>query len=219
MRTLSEDAKASIPGQLRLTRKAYARYLARSPKEERALFRGTFVPYGLRRLFGFDRAERPHWLEFKEHFAHGCLCPAQIVDLPAGLVATFTNLTMRGTTPCPVVKVRHEPLHLLPDRLLHEGTRLTAVSVYLGNAASWEAGHWLDFNPLPVECLIEDENVCATARSRLSASAWEALTIARKMLGNRPKVGLHRVAVGMKSSGVRSEFQPARLFFTHHRIN
>lgn len=195
MRTLNQETVAALPAQLKLTRQAYARYFARSPRHERALYRSTFVPYSLRRYLAFGRGEAPHWLEAREHVEHGCLCPAQIVALSAGLVATFTNLNAREERSFPAVKIRAEPLHLLPGRLRHEGARLACVSIFHASAESWQAGYWDDFSPLPVDCLVPEERACEAARDRLSPFAWKALALALAELGERYEPGLHRVAV------------------------
>lgn len=194
MRTLNKNSKAALPARLQVTRGGYARYFARSPQQRVALFCSTFIPHRFRR-FRFERARVPHWLNVKEHIEHGCLCPAQVVDMQAGLVATFTNLNSRGERSFPAVKIRREPLHLLPDRLKHDGARLAAVSIYHASVKSREAGYWEDFSPLPIDCLVLNEAACKVALRRLSPLAWKALDIGVAQLDGCFEQGLHRVEV------------------------
>lgn len=195
MRTLNNESHATLPAALQLTRKAYARYFASTSLRERALFAGTFVPYWLGKFVGFSRSRTPHWVEVQEHLAHGCLCPAQVLDLDRGLIATFTNLNARDERSFPALKVTSAPLHLLPPALRHNGARLACASIYQANAESWEAGYWVDFSPLPIDCLVEDQAACEAARQRLSPLSWQALDIALGQLDKSFPVGLHRVAV------------------------
>lgn len=195
MRTLDKDTTAALPARLKLSRKAYARYFARSRAQEWPLYAGTFLPWERREAFAFLRSGAPHWLRVQEHLEHGCLCPSQVADARAGLVATFASLAAHGERTLPVVKIHHEPLHLLPTRLQCDGARLASASIFFATQETRQAGCWSDFNPLPVDCLVPDERQCQAALDRLSPFAWQALAISLDLLGGRFEPGLHRVAV------------------------
>lgn len=195
MRTLDNDTAAAIPAQLRLTREGYARYFAKSAVQKAMLLGSAFVPYEGRGLLAFLRPGVPHWLEVKEHLAHGCLCPSEIIDRRAGLLATFASLNAVGERSLPVVKIRREPLHLLPKPLQHDGARLASAGIFHATPQSWEEGYWVDFTPLPVDCLIDDEGACQSARGRLLPLAWEALRLALAELDGKKAPGLYGVDV------------------------
>lgn len=195
MRTLDNNTAAALPARLQLTREGYARYFARSPAQRPMLYGSTFVPYGGRGLLGALRAGVPHWLEVKEQLVHGCLSPSEVIDLRSGLLATFANLNAVGERSFPVVKIRREPLHLLPKRLQRDGTRFASTSLFHATPQSWAAGRWADFTPLPVDCLISDETACQSARDRLRPLAWEALRLSLAQLGGHREPGLHHVDV------------------------
>ena len=194
MRTLNNDTTAALPARLTLTREAYARYFARSSLHRRALYCSSFVPYSFRWL-SCGRAGVRHWLEVKEHVEHGCLCPSQVMNLKAGLIATFVNLNAREERSIPALKVTQAPLHLLPAKLAHDGALLAGVSVFHATAKSWNDGCWVDFSPLPIDCLVMDEAACSAARSRLLPLAWKALALAIPQLDKPLKEGLYPVEV------------------------
>ncbi len=194
MRTLNNDTVAALPAGLTLTRAGYARYFARSSLHRRTLYCSSFVPYGVRWL-PCGRAGGRHWLEVKEHVEHGCLCPGQVMDVRGGLVATFVNLNARGERSIPVVKITRAPLHLLPANLAHDGTLLACASVFQATAKSWNDGYWVDFSPLPIDCLVMDEAACSAARNRLLPLAWKALALAIPQLAKPLKEGLYPVEV------------------------
>ena len=195
MRTLNNKTKAALPSRLKISRKSYARYFARTPWQRLSLYFSTFVPYSIGRHVSLGRAGCRHWLRVEEHVEHGCLGPAQVVDLRRGLIAAFTNLNAQGPRTIPVIKILRAPLHLLPERLKHEGAQIACASIFHASPKSWEEGYWEDFSPIPIDCIVPDSDGCEEARKRLSPSAWLALEMGLKQVDEERKPGLYHVKV------------------------
>lgn len=191
----TQNSKAALPGQLQVSRTAYASYFGTSGAHRLALLLTSFLPIGLARRLGFHPRRIPHWRDVAEHCRHGCLGPGRIIDIRRNLIAVFTNLNARGERTIPAVKILKAPLSLLPPKLQTNSSPLVCISSFQATAESWENGYWSNFTPYPIHCLVKDEGACLAAQMRISSLAWKALDLALDQIPQDAPAGLHFVDV------------------------
>ena len=194
MRTVDPTTSASLPGRLAISRRRYARYFCPKPEARWFFLFGSFLPWFMRGVPTFGRLVW-HWTQTREHFLYGCLNPAIVLDARAGLVAVFTNLTAIGNKPTPVVKIKRERLDLIDPARVENGARFASVAVYFSSPECMARGHWADFNPIVVDCLVSSRSACENALERLQPTSWQALRTGLRSIENRQEIGLHHVDV------------------------
>jgi len=194
LKTLDASTSAAVPGQLTVSRRKYARYFGRHVLD-RWLYRiCSYFPWFARQWPGVG-GRIVHWTQTKEHFEHGCLNPAIIVDSSACMVAVFTSLTAVGNKPTPVVKIMRERLDLIDRSRVFDGSKFAAASVYSRTQQSWARGVWSDFFPIIVDCLVDEPESCENATARIKPLGWQALELGLRKVPNRTRTGLFHVDV------------------------
>ena len=191
MKTFDSSTRAALPGNLKVSRRMYARYFGDSPGEWLTRTVCCRLPWFMHRWPGVG-THLHHWTQMCEVLEHGCLNPAMVLDTRRGLVAAFTNLSNHERRPRPVIKIFEERLHLIAPPV-GEGARIAVASVY------WRKGEdpradWDDFSPIVTDCLA-DGTQCRAARERIKPTAWAALDAALAGMTQRDELGLFTATV------------------------
>jgi hypothetical protein len=193
-KALDSSTTAALPGGLVVSRGKYAEYFGRNALDRWCYRRCSYLPWGARSLPGVG-ARIVHWHRIQEQLQYGCLNPAVVVDAERRLIAVYTSLTAWGDQPTPVIKILRERLDLIRHSRVTDGSRLAAASIYWRTDESWARGCWSDFSPVVVDCLVDDQRLCAEAVARLKPLAWQALQIGVRCLCGRYAQGLYAVQV------------------------
>ena len=197
--TLDNSTEASNPG---LVRVQWAKYLACYPWESVLTLFACVVAAGLAVTFGQKQVPpavsvaagvvavlagvRWQLLKCKEHFFHGCVCPAVVISTNPYLIAAATDLTTAAEDSYPAIKVMKQPLDKMTGGPPEIGTRLATVAIYHGDLKS---GCWSDFEPLAVNCVTTDEREIARVLGSITREEWDDLDRGVRQMPGRPKTG------------------------------
>ncbi len=166
----SETTTASIPGELSVSRAKFELYFGKNATDSK-------------------------WVHVKKQFKKGCLNPAVVLDARRGLVAVYSDLANQDWMQYPVVKIIRERLDMISTTPVDNGVRFAALAMYGATNESVAKGHWNDFFPIVVDCLVDDRAACEKAQKRLKLAGWKALEIALTQLTDETREGLYRVNV------------------------
>ena len=189
-KTLDDNSSAALPGRLNLSRRKYAQYFNRS---NWSVTLGSSLPWSARNWPVVGQYVQ-HWTYTREHLLHGCLNPAMVISKEKSLLAVYTSLSYTEGEVYPVIKIDRERLDLLDPARVFDGAKFAASSLY-GRSEEGEAeGRWGYFQPIVVDCLVDDDLACEFAMQKLKSLAWQALEIGINQLTSN-EVGLHKVEV------------------------
>jgi hypothetical protein len=107
----------------------------------------------------------------KEHFWHGCVCPAVVIKKNPYLIAAASDLTTGGGC-FPAIKIMRQPLQNMTGGPPDIGTRLATVATYRGNT---NAQHWTDFEPLAINCVTSDLDAIDRVTQSIPQYEWDML--------------------------------------------
>lgn len=131
------------------------------------------------------------WLiHLREHFSGGCVNPAIVVSQSPPLVAVSTDLR-KWDEPYPVIKILEQPLHKLPGGIPPVGTRLATVALYC--AGEEQLPHWIDFNPIVVNCVTDSQADIDRVFRSISLRDWQDLQDGLRCVEKRTQLGLYFV--------------------------
>ena len=126
-------------------------------------------------------------LQRKEHFWHGCTCPAVVISKNPYLIAAASDLSTGGGY-FPAIKIMRQPLKNMTGGPPEIGTRLATVATYRGNVKSQ---HWTDFEPLAVNCATTDLDEIDRVFQSIPQDEWDMLDR-----------GLTQIPTGVKSGKI-----------------
>jgi hypothetical protein len=196
---MDNSTVASNPGQLVIQ---WGKYLACYPWEP--VFTLIAGGLGVGAAVGFGNGQLPAtaaiaigvvailgavgWqlLQRRDHFRHGCVCPAVVISTNPYLIAVATDLATTDAARYPAIKIMKQPLGKMTGGPPQIGTRLATVATYRGDVNS---AHWDDFEPIVVNCVTTDEREIARVFSSITQEEWEDLDRGVRHLPERPKPG------------------------------
>jgi hypothetical protein len=191
--TLDDQTTASLPGNVRVNPLRYARHFPTWPDilagsvvllAASALTNPAYIVLSFLMLVvnGF------YWYRVKEHFLHGCINPAVVVNTNPLLIAVSTDLTT-GWKPWPVIKILRHPLKSIAGRPPQVGMRLSTVALY--QASLTDDSHWSNFQPIAVECVTTDAASIRHTMSQLGDDSWRELECKLRQVPQPWKPGLY----------------------------
>ena len=131
-----------------------------------------------------------YWGRIKTHFDSGCANPAQVVSLDPPLIAAHTDLT-KGGYPTPVIKVVEQPIDKHAGPPLKVGQLIPTVALYEDRFD--EGPHWSTFDPKPVGCVTNDENVVERVRASFDQEDLAEMRHGLAQIPNPPIEGHYRI--------------------------
>ncbi|MCC6370058.1 MAG: DUF3239 domain-containing protein [Bacteroidia bacterium] len=191
--TVDENTKASSPGQIQISKRKYLDYVGlKGPK--RLIYKLLFsLPTNfIYKYFGTNNLVYDY-IQKQEQFKIGCLCPTIVINKDKGLIATYTNLTLRGTKVTPVIKISKEPLARIKNITINNGQKLPTVSLYYAKANDEFATAWADFDPKIAHCFTDDLNACNHLLSRITESSWRCLELGIEQVDDKLTEGLYHI--------------------------
>lgn len=193
--TVDNSSKASMPGQIKISRKKYLDYLGLSGIIRLRYLLLFYLPKKiLFKLFHSDIIVF-HFIQTTERFLYGCLNPTIIINKNKKLIATFTNLTSHGNKVTPVIKISEEPLHLIKNIKIENGQKLPTVALYERNPKDIFASAWIDFDPKIANCFTDDIKACNKLLSRITDKGWKCLAEGLSQLEDHEAIGLYHVKI------------------------
>lgn len=127
----------------------------------------------------------------KEHFKYGDSNGGIVFGTNPTLVAIYTNLT-KGIGYCyPVVKIIKCPTL----KTLNIGDRVATVALYEASIDD-SLPHWIDFNPLPVNYVTDDQQQLDNAFLSYDDAHWSRLQRVLSQVPNPYQPGLYKVDLG-----------------------
>lgn len=168
------ETTASFPSWLTLSRWKYARYVSLHTLSAVVRYLGSFQPPWLAGFTRIGRMTACQWWITRKYFQISCLAPSAVLNRDASLVATFMNISSDGGY-APTIKIKREPLNLLPEAQRGNGAHLASVCFFYETPESKGTGKWGELDPFPIDCLVNDPAARARATARLPAAAWTAL--------------------------------------------
>ena len=192
--TISDSAKASTPGNIRVSRiqwfKAYpvwpsiwAGSLAIS-----SLLLLLYSPFWLVLVVPLLVMNWLYWVHLSEHFNSGNLCPAEVISISPFLLAVGTDMRT-GTRSQPAIKVVTVPSASLSKSQKLVGAKVATVALYSGDSKKVA---WENFYPKPVGAVIADSDIVDASISRIPPKFWEEF-YSWKALVPELSPGLHRI--------------------------
>ncbi|MFM2432212.1 MAG: hypothetical protein RLZZ511_3426 [Cyanobacteriota bacterium] len=131
------------------------------------------------------------WLtHLREHFDCGCANAAMVVSQSPPLVAVSTDLR-KWNKPYPVIKILEQPLHKLLGGVPPVGTRLVTVSLYRVGAE--KLPHWIDFNPIVVNCVTDAQGDIDRIFRSIRLEDWQDLQDGLRRVEKHNQPGLYFV--------------------------
>lgn len=138
--------------------------------------------FGVFRVLGF-------WLRhLQDHFSGGCVNPAVVVSQSPPLIAVATDLR-KWNEPYPVIKILEQPLSAMSGGIPPVGTRLATVALYWAGAA--HLPHWVDFNPIVVNCVTDNQVDIDRVFNTLQVQEWRDLQDGLRQIENHNQPGLY----------------------------
>ncbi len=198
--TLSDEARASNPTGLTLEPLTWISYFPKLP----VLFSAAqclFIVLCLKVHWAFALLFLPtmglnvlYWQRVKEHFLFGDTNPGLVVSLNPMLIAVRTDLTC-GAGAYPVIKIIRLPLRTASGKRPEVGTRVAASCLYT-RSTDKPLPHWVDFQPVPVDCATRDPHKCDQVLSSISETEWENLRTGLPQVPTPFQPGLYRIRTG-----------------------
>jgi hypothetical protein len=195
--TLDNSARASNPGNLRVSRFRWFRYY---PKWPMIWFSGLvfFVVLAFSIYWSFWVFAVPlflmnllYWRRISGHFQYGCSIPAMIVSLDPMLIAVSTNLT-KGIGKYPAIKIIEKRLPTACGQLPRVGSMLPAVALY--HQSPEDVPHWSDFDPRPIDCATGDVEAMRRVMNTIEEDDWNKLHVGLIQVPKPFRCGLYHVA-------------------------
>ena len=132
-----------------------------------------------------------YWQRVKEHFLHGNVTPAMIVNMDPMMYAVLTNLT-KGPGDFRAIKIIQRNFDQILGKPPALGAMFPTVSLYQ-EAMDETLPHWESFDPRPVEFATSDAQSINRVLRQLEKSDWEELKLWLKRVPLPFKVGLYHV--------------------------
>lgn len=197
--TLSNEAKASNPGLLRMN---ILKFVQCYPLELLLSMLGGAIGIVLVIAFGKNELPLPATIGIcalmfvgvpiyalykrRDQLWHGCICPAIVIAKDPYLIAVYTDLS-KGEGRYPAIKVVRQPLEKMTGGPPEIGTRLATVAVYSNSPDT--VPHWSDFDPLVANCATTNvEEIQRMVRS-IEEVEWQFLDYGVSQLPKNPKPG------------------------------
>jgi Protein of unknown function (DUF3239) len=159
---------------------------------------GTYLLLGLvlnqaflKGLWGISRKLMVWLTNRREHFSFGCVNPAIVVSQSPPLVAVATDLR-KWDEPYPVIKILAQPLHTISGGVPPIGTRLATVALYCAGAEA-KQDHWVDFNPIVVNCITDNQTDIDRVFNSIQREDWQDLEMGLRRVEKRTQPGLYFV--------------------------
>ncbi len=188
------ETTASFPSWLTLSRWKYARYVSLHTLSAVVRYLGSFQPPWLAAFTRIGRVTACQWWITRKYFQISCLAPSAVLNRDASLVATFMNISSDDGY-APVIMIKREPLHHLPEVQRRNGAHLTSVCFFYETPERKGTGKWGELDPFPIDCLVNDPVARARATARLPAAAWTALDRALDQVRDLRTPGLYPVTL------------------------
>ena len=113
-----------------------------------------------------------YWQRVKEHFLHGNVCPAIIVNLNPMMFAVLTDLS-KGIGEYPAIKIIPKKFTTVLGKKPDLGARFPAVALY--GMMHEDIPYWEEFDPRPLEFATSDQKTIHGVASRISRDDWKEL--------------------------------------------
>jgi hypothetical protein len=194
--TLADDARASYPAEVSVSRLRWLRYYPKWPLIWVTTFAAaTWATVSVSGWFALLAVplfllNLLYWYRVKEHFAHGCCNPGMVIEVNPTRIAVRTDLT-KGIGEYPVIKILPLKLARVMGKRPEIGMRVPTAALYSGSADS--VPHWSDFDPVPIECANGNFEISEQILEGFSNAEWQELEQGLAMLPSR-EPGLYHLS-------------------------